>query len=179
MIMNYVKHDEVFAAQSWTASRQHFVCSPSFQLLRHFYTRVIAFFGLLHPPNERSIRKTQFPPFITYVQRPVAPVIERLVRTIVTPWSGIAWAYYPGCNCTVDVITTRCLCAIVLTVAITWTNLLWFWTVLHFLSFYLIIEWICIRWYCRMHNILWIWNYMNMKIHIWFYNNEEINGKSY
>lgn len=37
------------------------------------------------------------------------PVIERPVRTIVTPWSGITWAYYVGCNCTVDVITTRYL----------------------------------------------------------------------
>ena len=36
-----------------------------------------------------------------------SPVIEQLVKTIVTPWSGIIWAYYVGC--TVDVITTVAL----------------------------------------------------------------------
>lgn len=112
-------------------------CFLSFQLPRHFYTRVIAFVGLLYPPDERSIRKTRFPPFITYVQRPVAPVIERLAKTIVTPWSGITWAYYVGCNCAIDVITTRCLCAF----PIMRTDSLWPWTILHFsLTYFSFIE---------------------------------------
>lgn len=116
-------------------------CSLSFQLPHHFYARVIAFVGFLYPPNERSIRKTRFPSFITYVQRAVAPVIERLVRTIVTPWSGITWAYYVSCNCTVDVITTRCLCAFALPFAIMRTNSLWPWTILHFsFIFYLLLH---------------------------------------
>lgn len=77
--------------------------------------------------DERSIRKTRFLSFITYVQRPATPVIERLVRTIVTPWSGITWAYYVGYNCTVDVITTRCLCVPLSAIAfaITATGFLW------------------------------------------------------
>lgn len=75
---------ELRKTRRWTWSPQHkagpfpgsILCPPPplpFQLLCHFYTRVIAFFGLLHPPDERSIRKTRFPPFITYVRRPAAP----------------------------------------------------------------------------------------------------------
>lgn len=78
------------AQRSWTASRQHFVLPFSSQLPRHFYTRVIAFLGLPHPTSTRGVfGKLRFPSFITYVRQAAAPVIERLVRTIVTPWSGI------------------------------------------------------------------------------------------
>jgi len=118
--MTYVKH---IVERGTKLDRFQAAFCAFFLFPCHFYTRVIAFVGFLYLPDERSIRKTRFPLFITYVQRPVAPVIERLVRTIVTPWSGITWAYYVGCNCTVDVITTRCLCAFALGFAIMGTKL--------------------------------------------------------
>lgn len=74
VIMSYVKHDVEWGFCGTKLDRfQATFCIPSsFQLLCHFYRRVIVFFGLLHPLDGWSIQRTWFPSFTTYIYRPLA-----------------------------------------------------------------------------------------------------------
>lgn len=109
--MSYVKRD---IERLHSTKLDHFqvaFCAPSLFNFHAIFTREslpsLAFYIC---PTREAFGKLGFPPFITYVRRPAAPGYRAPdIRTIVTPWSGITWAYYVDCNCTVDVITTRYL----------------------------------------------------------------------
>lgn len=109
--MSYVKHDVERGLRSTKLDRfQAAFCAPLLFNFHAIFTREsLPSLASYIRPTRGAFGKLGFLLSLLMSGDQQLQVIERPVRTIVTPWSGITWAYYVGCNCTVDVITTRYL----------------------------------------------------------------------